>query len=254
MASRRQCLQLAGCTALFPLLTANVCAAQTQKSWSSTAFAAAESVRRTLIRHPFLTGAFAGTLEKSVFAAYLCQNILYLENYARCLEQLGKRLSPLPGFADDAKNLTIWARETKDLRAWTIEYAASFTEKPVRPEEIVALPELLTYEALESRYVQHSNPAFAMAALLPCFWTWDEFGRALRPAARLEGNPFKDWVEGMGSEAAAASARKAVDLADRLSKRLSSSEQNSMTDIFAAGCWMEWQLFEATLRPITENF
>lgn len=253
MTSRRQCLQLAGCTALFPFLTANVCAAQTQKSWSSTAFAAAKSVWQALIRHPFLTGAFAGTLEKSVFAAYLCQNIHYLENYARCLEELGKRLSQLPDFAGDAKNLATWAQETKDLGVWTIEYVASFTGKPVRPEEIVALPELLTYEALESRYVQHSNPAFAMAALLPCFWTWDEFGRALRPAARLRGNPFKDWVEGMGSEAAAESARKAVDLADRLSVRLSADQQKRMTDVFVAGCWMEWQLFDAVLTPVAAN-
>ena len=253
MASRRQCLQLAGCTALFPLLTANVCAGQAKKTWSSTAFAAAESVRRALVRHPFLTDAFAGTLEKSVFAAYLCQNILYLENYARCLEQLSERLSQLPDFASDAKNLATWAQETKDLRAWTIEYAASFTGKPIRPEEIVALPELLTYEALETRHLNHSNPAFAMAALLPCFWTWDEFGRALRPTARLQGNPFKDWVAGMGSDAAAASAREAVDLTDRLSSRLSSTEQNLMTDIFAAGCWMEWQLFAAVLRPVTAN-
>ena len=248
MLTRRRCLLFAGCAAFFPFPTTKASAAEPMNKWSTQAFAAAAACRAALIRHPFLVRSFDGTLEKAIFANYLCQNIHYLENYARCLDHLAERVSHLSGCKDDSANLSNWASETRDLRVWTIEYASSISGKTVRADKITPLPELLAYEAMEWHYVHSQNPALAMAALLPCFWAWDEFGRALRPKARLQGNPFKAWVEGMGSKAAAVSAGKASELADRLSRQLSQAEQGEMTDVFAAGCWMEWQLFDATFR------
>lgn len=248
MVTRRQCLKFACLSLCLPLQTVFGAAPDAKEKWSTKAFAAAASAREALIRHPFLTDAFAGTLEKSVFVEYLCQNILYLEHYARCLDRLGKCLAKMPSFEDDANNLAVWAEETVALRSWTIEYVSALTGKAVDATGITALPELLTYRNFEVRYVNQPEPAIAMAALLPCFWAWDEFGRALRPKAHLQGNPFKNWVEGMGSDAASVSARKAVDLADRLSLKLGTADRQLMTDVFVAGSWMEWQLFDAVMQ------
>lgn len=65
--------------------------------------------------HAFLRGVFDGTLSKRTFAAYLCQNISYLDTYASCLDLLAARLSQIQGFEQEARELKQWARETRDM-------------------------------------------------------------------------------------------------------------------------------------------
>lgn len=134
------------------------------------------------------------------------------------------------------------------MRVWTIDYAGSLIGQKIDPLKIVPLPELLAYQDFETRCVRDAEPAIAMAALLPCFWIWNEFGKALRPTAKLQDNPFRDWVEGMGSQTSDVSARKAVSIADKLVQNGSDALRARMTDVFAAGCWLEWQLFDAVMR------
>lgn len=215
--------------------------------WSGTAFALAKPCTDALAVHPFLTAAFDGTLRKPVFVRYLLQNIGYLQNYALCLQAMADRVKRLQGFDEEAASLLVWAEETRSLRTWTIDYAGALLGKQVQPERIPATSALLAYEDFESKNVRDEDAGEAMASLLPCFYVWDVFGRALRPGARIEGNPMRSWVEGMGSEAAAASAAKAAALADRLAGRTDDSGRSLMTAVFLAGCWLEWQLFDAVM-------
>lgn len=242
MLSRRDYLKAFCAAYLLPI--GGTFAAEPKEAWSRKAFAAAGSSLQAVKWHAFLRGVFDGTLSKRTFAAYLCQNISYLDTYASCLDLLAARLSQIQGFEQEARELKQWARETRDMRVWTIDYVKSFTGQSVNPSEIVPLPELLTYQGFEARAVRSADLGVAMAALLPCFWIWNEFGKALRPTAKLQDNPFRDWVEGMGSEASDVSARKAVSIADKLAQNGSDALRARMTDVFVAGCWFEWQLFE----------
>ena len=247
MLSRRDCLKAVFCTVCF-ISTNGAFATQLEARWSQRAFLAAGSSLQAVKRHAFLRGTFGGSLDKKKFSTYLCQNIGYLDNYAACLDLLAARLSRCQGFAQEVLELKQWARETRDLRVWTIDYVKRFTGRQVVPAEIVPLPELLAYQDFEARAAKSEDLGAAMAALLPCFWIWNEFGKALRPTAELHKNPFWEWVEGMGSEAADVSAQKAAAIADKLAQDGSQALQARMTDIFAAGCWLEWQLFDAVMR------
>ena len=122
-----------------------------KEAWSRKAFAAAGSSLQAVKRHAFLRGVFDGTLSKRTFAAYLCQNISYLDTYASCLDLLAARLSQIQGFEQEARELKQWAQETRDMRVWTIDYVKSFTGQSVNPSEIVPLPELLAYQDFEAR-------------------------------------------------------------------------------------------------------
>lgn len=243
MPSRRNCLQLAGLTLLLP--TELLYASKPKSLWRTQALQGAQPCVRALCRHPFLTQVFAGTLSKERFVAYLCQNILYLANYAKCLAALENRLCALPGFAVHCQNLQTWAKETEALRRWSIEYASDLSGRTTDPAGIEPYAELLSYMNLESRAVRDPESAVSMAALLPCFAMWDAFGKALRPKAKIKDNPYRAWVEGMGSAQASQSALAAWQLADLLAARTTPSVRNRMTDVYLAGCWLEWQLFEA---------
>ena len=187
-----------------------------------------------------------------MFGFYLRMNLSYLENYARVLDEIGARLKREAGFTEDAARFSQWAHETRDLRSWTKDYAERFPagSAPATAEAVSALAGYMHYE---STYAEDKSLAVAVVSAIPCFWIWDEFARTLRPTARIDGNPYREWVEPMGTEAAAASARSIIALADRLAERELPEVRARMTDIFVAGCWYEWMLFEAAVHAAPEK-
>ena len=132
-------------------------------------------------------------------------------------------------------------QETLALKAWTDDYMKQFGA--VFDQE--ALPATAEYMAFEAEVIETKNPAVAMAALLPCFWIYNEFGEALRPQANLKNNPFSDWVQGFGTEASRQGTRLALEVADRLALSVSKQEQKRMTEVFLIGCRHELALFDA---------
>lgn len=123
MLSRRDYLKAFCAAYLLPI--GGSFAAEPKEAWSRKAFAAAGSSLQAVKRHAFLRGVFDGTLSKRTFAAYFCQNISYLDNYASCLDLFAARLSQIQGFEQEALELKQWARETRDMRVWTIDYVKS---------------------------------------------------------------------------------------------------------------------------------
>ena len=247
MITRRVLLLVAGAAAFIGPTAPAAAAGGRDERWSSAALAAAESALEAVKRHPFVTGAYAGTLTAEAFGFYLRMNLSYLENYARVLDEIGARLKREAGFTEDAARFLQWARETRDLHSWTKDYAERFPAGSA-PATAEVVPALAGYMHYESTYAEDKSLAVAVVSAIPCFWIWDEFARALRPAARIEGNPYREWVEPMGTEAAAASARSIIALADKLAERETPEVRARMTDIFAAGCWYEWMLFEAAVH------
>ena len=216
--------------------------------WSKEAFEAARPAAEAVRRHPFITGVFAGTLKKSAFVSYLEQNLFYLSNYARMLDVVAGRLKKISGFGNEAQDFACWAQETRDLRVWTKEFASTFVNHPIEEKALRPAPETLAYIGLEKHCATLEDLCVAAAAMLPCFWVYDDFGRALRAGARLEGNPYREWVEPLGTKQAHDSALRAAAAVDRLAEKASKDVLARMSDVFIAGCWHEWSLFEAACR------
>lgn len=244
---RRNFVRAAGCAAAFAW-TAGWAAQKPRTIWSKEAFDAARPAAEAVQRHPFVTGVFAGTLRKSAFVSYLEQNLFYLSSYARALDVVAGRLGELSGFSKESQDFARWAQETRDLRQWTIDFASSLTGSRIDQKALCPAAETLAYIHLEERSAAHEELPAAAAALLPCFWIYDEFAEALRARAVLKGNPFRQWIEPLGSTDAHQSALRAAAAVDRLAEAASAGVLSRMKDLFVAGCWHEWSLFEAALR------
>lgn len=228
--------------------TGGYAASMTRSVWSESAFRAAHPAALAVRRHPFITGVFVGTLKKSAFVSYLEQNLFYLSNYARMLDVVAGRLKKISGFGNEAEDFARWAQETRDLRVWTKEFASTFVNRPIEEKALRPAPETLAYIGLEKHCAMLEDLCVAAAAMLPCFWVYDDFGRALRAGARLEGNPYREWVEPLGTKEAHDSALRAAAAVDRLAEKASKDVLARMSDVFVAGCWHEWSLFEAACR------
>jgi thiaminase len=66
--------------------------------------------------------------------------------------------------------------------------------------EILASKVTLDYNAHICEGIRTGNPCIALAAVLPCMWIYNQVGLYILTHARLEDNPYKDWILEYGQE------------------------------------------------------
>jgi len=141
------------------------------------------------VSHPMVAAIGDGTLPHATFRFYFEQNIQYLHEYVRAIA------------------LTIAAAPDRTAQAVLARFLGQITETEI-PANIAfltrlggsasSLPPAL---AVTSGYAGHllaaagsGNMAVALAALLPCQWSYGEIGQRLA-AGGLPGDPvYADWI------------------------------------------------------------
>lgn len=197
------------------------------EKWSNKAWEASAPLIEQIKQLPFLQELAAGTLPEDVFRFYITQDNLYIDVYSRVLAHIASRLPEMAdvetflGFALDGvaveKGLHAQYRPDKDAaKSQACEFYTSFLR--ARSQEDIAV------EA---------------AAILPCFWVYLEVGRYILSIARLEGNPYRAWIETYSDPAFDISTSKAIDVCDRLAAAVSGRVLSEMTATFIEATRLE---------------
>ncbi|MGH6952967.1 MAG: TenA family protein [Alphaproteobacteria bacterium] len=175
--------------------------------------AAGEDWRR-YTGHEFVRRVGDGTLPEPCFRHYLGQDYLFLFHFARAYA--------LAAFKSDSFD---------DLRSASAALAALLDEVRLHvracarwgmsERDLAALPEA-TETLAYTRYVLETGMAGDLldfhAALAACVVGYAEVGAGLAaaPATRLEGNPYREWIEAYAGEPYQAVAREEVSRLERL--------------------------------------
>ncbi|PQZ90227.1 bifunctional hydroxymethylpyrimidine kinase/phosphomethylpyrimidine kinase [Arthrobacter sp. MYb227] len=159
--------------------------------WSHTAARSADSMgawwdsiastREEIDGLGFIRGLKDGSLNRDDFEDYLGQDALYLRTYARVMSRASE-LAPT----------------TSEQRFWAASASGCLEEELElhrgRLEEWVPEPSNTTTAYL-NHLVSHSDDyPVLVAALLPCFWIYQDVGTRLA-AANYRGHPYGDWLE-----------------------------------------------------------
>lgn len=158
--------------------------------------------------HAFVRGLAEGSLPEACFRWYLAQDYLFLIHFSRAyalaafksetLEDMRQATATLDALINGEMQLHV-----KYCQGWGL------TER-----DMAALPEAeqnLAYTRFVLERGLAGDLLDLLAALAPCVQGYGEIGRALigDSATRLEGNPYRDWIEMYGGteyqEVAAAS-------------------------------------------------
>lgn len=143
--------------------------------WDSIA-----SIRAAIDELGFIRGLKDGTLSQEDFEDYLGQDALYLRTYARVMSRASE-LAPTTG------EQRFWAASASGCLEGELELHRG------RLEEWVPEPSDTTTAYL-NHLVSHSNDyPVLVAALLPCFWIYQDVGTRLA-AANYPGHPYGDWL------------------------------------------------------------
>ena len=147
-------------------------------AFSDTLCTEAQPIWEAIQRHPFLRELQAGILPIEKFRFFLAQDWHYLDAFARTVGLLLGRARTTPDLERLMPRLSKPVekplhRKLFDLAGLTEEAVAA---TPIAPTNRAYMNHMLAAAALGS-------PGEAIAALLPCPWTYDEIGRRLPPVS-----------------------------------------------------------------------
>ena len=177
----------------------------------------------------FVKSLGEGTLDVARFENYIAQDSVYLFRYSELLARAGE-------LATDPDEKAFWQASSEEAIATEMELHRSRGAG----ERVPASPETAAYLAHLSR--SGTDYAVLIAALLPCFWIYEQVGLTLA-AKNHEAHPYNDWLSTYGSPEFTESTRRAIALVQRAARSADRATLTRMREAFTASSHHERAFF-----------
>lgn len=204
--------------------------------WTSTAWDAASEIINNIQQHPFVQGLKNGTLPKQEFIHYLEQDMVYLKNYSEEMEKLSKLMPTAPMkrlFKNIAAN---GVQAEKDLHLFLSKQWNVYPAKEISTST-------QGYMDFTRHYLESGDAALAIAALLPCFWVYNEIGHFIADTTLSDNHPYKAWILTYESDEMDEVVNQVIDFANQLAQHCSLEKQATMRSIFVEATRWEYNFF-----------
>lgn len=196
---------------------------------------------RTL-EHPFLLGLTDGTLPRDRFAFYLEQDSAYLRSFAEALRTLAKK-APRAGWR---KTLERHAGEAIEAeRALHRSILASYGG--ASREAAAMAPANYAYSNHLLVAVTRGSFAEGLAAMLPCYWIYQEVGRELVKRGSRDA-AYQKWIDNYAGDEYAKSVTEVLTMMDAESARLSEAQRKRCRELFKISARYEYQFWDMAWR------
>ena len=167
-------------------------------------------------RHPFVKQLGNGTLPEESFKRYLVQDYLFLIHFARAYALAAYKSRDLADIRQAAAGLhTIADTEMRLHVAFCEGWGLTEAGMAATPEA----QQTMAY----TRYVLEAGMAGDVldlhVALAPCIVGYAEIGSMLASEGRIDGNPYRAWIEMYASDEYQSAARAQIDHLDSLMAR-----------------------------------
>jgi thiaminase/transcriptional activator TenA len=201
-------------------------------------------LRRAILDLPFNRELAAGTLSRETFQFYMLQDSLYLEGYSRTLSLLSARSPATDMMLEFAQASQVALVVERSL------HEGVFRAYGLRQSEVDAAgpsPTCLAYVNFLIATAHQASVEEAVAAVLPCFWIYEEVGNTVHDRAHPD-NPYRAWIDTYASEEFAAAVRRVIDIADRLALHASPQRVAAMGQAFMRSVQYEWMFWDSAYR------
>jgi thiaminase/transcriptional activator TenA len=199
-----------------------------------------QPIYQSILEHPFNQEFMQGTLTQETFQFYLKQDSLYLVDFARALALVGAK-STIPHrvvqFLEFAQGAI--AAERGLHEAFFAEYDIE-VDVPKAPGCFTYTNFLLATAALQP-YEE------AIAALLPCFWIYQEVGRYIGEHA-IPDHPYQKWIDMYSGEDFAKAVESAIAITDEVAAATTPAMRERMESAFTMSSRLEWVFWDSAYQ------
>lgn len=201
-----------------------------QEAWKNSA-----TIIEAIKAHPFNQSLMKGDLSLKKFGFYIEQDALYLQDFARALAYIAAT-GPLQYVRD-------FLRYSEATFIAEQEVVHQFFRKSFHLQETGKLtPATLSYTSYLLRTCTMESLEVAIAAVLPCFWVYQEVGLFIAQSAE-KNNPYSRWIETYASEGFGKNVKGVIDIFDSLAQNTTETIRQKMLDAFYKSTCLEWHFW-----------
>ena len=131
-------------------------------------------------QHPFLVQMVNGTLNVENFKYYVKQDVLYLNDFADCLERLSKT-APTKEYAERLMKFSDGAKQAEMSLHKSFFKQWNITDDDDKDDMFLTeqMPNCLLYTSYMKRVITTESHVHGLAVLLPCFWVYMHVGKCM---------------------------------------------------------------------------
>ena len=195
-----------------------------------------DEIWHRIMSHPFLVELEQDALPNETLCFYFVQNVHYIDAAIRFTAQAAAK-APTKESRDFCLVLSQFGSEEVERQRDYVRQLADEAEVDweIAPTAHAYTNHLLTLAAYEGALE-------LLVGLLPCEWTYDEFGTKLHPVV---GHPVTtSWLASFGSEEHNDLSRRYHEVVEDLASGLPPARMERLHEIFKIGARYEWRFWE----------
>lgn len=208
-----------------------------RNSWSQEIWSKSLKIYDAILEQRFIKELADGTLSIERFASYIGQDELYLKNYYHYMFKLADMID---------------TPETKEL---FVEIAKSGMEGEKMMHEflidkyniktdIKASVVTARYNSLIQSGVESGDYRIGLATMLPCMWIYNRVGLHILKKAKLENNPYKEWIAEYGNEEFTKGVNAVLDIIDEWAEDADDDVRNKMNQYYLEAALCEYAFWD----------
>lgn len=216
-------------------------AAPAPQKWTERIWAKAQKLYGDIIGLPFIKDIADGSLTAERFSRYIAQDEIYLRDYADHMFAVADMIPD------------------EDLKQTFVQFAKDGLEGEKAMHELLIerfgmeldVPSSFVTSSYNHRIMSGINTGVlpvAFAAILPCMWIYNEVGLHILKIAKLEGNPYKEWIQEYGNEAFTKGVEDLLKVIDKYAAEASEKTLIQMDKAFLDGTLMEYAFWDYGYR------
>lgn len=209
--------------------------------WTDKTWTQIEPIYQKIIEMPFIEELQKGTLPLEKFQFYMGQDSFYLENFARSLALIGARahrVSHALDFIRFAEGAIVVEKALHDsyFKEFGLNQRGSI--EPTTHHYINFLKSTSALDQVE----------IAMAAVLPCFWIYQEVGDSIYKNQLSEDNPYQKWIDTYAGKEFKELVIKAKNICDSVAENCTPQQQERMTQAFVEASKLEFMFWDSAYQ------
>jgi thiaminase/transcriptional activator TenA len=197
-------------------------------------------------QHPFVQGMADGSLAEDKFQYYICQDYLYLIEYAKLYGLAAVK-------ATDLKSMEMYASLMHATLHFEMEHHRNYAEKigitREQLEQTKPASMTLAYTSFMLQIAYRGSLTELLAVLLPCTWSYWEMGKSLAEVpGSLQHLHYREWILLYSSTEFSELAKSLISEFERLTDGLPERELAHLEELFIQASKFEWLFWDMSYR------
>ncbi|MFP4449169.1 MAG: TenA family protein [Bacteroidales bacterium] len=197
---------------------------------------ASEKIYESIIQHPFNVELAKGSLDEEKFRFYVSQDVIYIGEYSRALAGLAAKA---PNH-DLMQEYISFAKEGLEIERELHNYFMTIFSIEKARETAIATEAYANFLLTAVAFKSYEE---ALAALLPCFWLYNQVAVHIYQNASGE-NKFQKWIDTYSGAEFDKTTTRLKDITEEATKQSPKTMVDSMKYHFYRSAQYEWYFWD----------